>query len=98
MTCVFLCCLFYNVFYYFFFFFNDTATTQIYTLSLHDALPIYLAARPARKAPRSGHLALSAEVARGARPRCQIREQLAIVAERHELRAEVQCGACELER
>src|SRR2546429_1485715 len=26
---------------YFFFFFNDTATTEIYTLSLHDALPIY---------------------------------------------------------
>src|SRR5438270_12592368 len=26
--------------YYHFFFFNDTATTEIYTLSLHDALPI----------------------------------------------------------
>ena len=26
----------------FFFFFNDTATTEIYTLSLHDALPILL--------------------------------------------------------
>src|SRR2546429_5851544 len=26
---------------YHFFFFNDTATTEIYTLSLHDALPIY---------------------------------------------------------
>src|SRR5256885_11268935 len=26
---------------YIFFFFNDTATTEIYTLSLHDALPIY---------------------------------------------------------
>src|SRR3712207_7796096 len=25
------------------FFFNDTATTEIYTLSLHDALPIYVA-------------------------------------------------------
>ena len=25
-----------------FFFFNDTATTEIYTLSLHDALPIYI--------------------------------------------------------
>src|SRR2546430_12659511 len=30
--------LFYRLF--FFFFFNDTATTEIYTLSLHDALPI----------------------------------------------------------
>src|SRR6266567_8803418 len=28
------------VFFFFFFFFNDTATTEIYTLSLHDALPI----------------------------------------------------------
>src|SRR2546430_13571693 len=28
----------------FFFFFNDTATTEIYTLSLHDALPIYIVA------------------------------------------------------
>src|SRR2546430_6107838 len=28
------------VVYLFFFFFNDTATTEIYTLSLHDALPI----------------------------------------------------------
>src|SRR6266480_3327072 len=32
---------FFNLFYFFiFFFFNDTATTEIYTLSLHDALPI----------------------------------------------------------
>src|SRR5277367_5922535 len=34
----FSCCF---VFCFFFFFFNDTATTEIYTLSLHDALPIY---------------------------------------------------------
>src|SRR5438876_6796436 len=32
------------------FLFNDTATTAIYTLSLHDALPIYAAALPARAA------------------------------------------------
>src|SRR6516164_9929691 len=30
-----------SFFFFFFFFFNDTATTEIYTLSLHDALPIY---------------------------------------------------------
>src|SRR5216684_7370333 len=30
-----------------FFFFNDTATTEIYTLSLHDALPIPLESRKA---------------------------------------------------
>src|SRR2546430_11851827 len=47
-----------------FFFFNDTATTEIYTLSLHDALPISgtpgtapdlatrTAGRPPRRAPR----------------------------------------------
>src|SRR2546430_16835765 len=29
-----------HLFFFFFFFFNDTATTEIYTLSLHDALPI----------------------------------------------------------
>src|SRR5258708_37649976 len=33
---------------FFFFFFNDTATTEIYTLSLHDALPIYDKARVIR--------------------------------------------------
>src|SRR5437588_11422207 len=34
-----------NMFLFFmFFFFNDTATTEIYTLSLHDALPIYIEA------------------------------------------------------
>src|SRR6266481_8663001 len=38
MTCLFSECL---ISYFFpFFFFNDTATTEIYTLSLHDALPI----------------------------------------------------------
>src|SRR6266568_7200932 len=37
---------------FFFFFFNDTATTEIYTLSLHDALPNWPAA--AGKKPRSG--------------------------------------------
>src|SRR2546430_10380948 len=32
-----------------FFFFNDTATTEIYTLSLHDALPIYFCVMEAIK-------------------------------------------------
>src|SRR5205085_10647161 len=34
--------------FFFFFFFNDTATTEIYTLSLHDALPIYDGSFPPR--------------------------------------------------
>src|SRR2546426_7675646 len=33
-----------------FFFFNDTATTEIYTLSLHDALPISRRASPGPRA------------------------------------------------
>src|SRR6266540_6526900 len=43
---------------FFFFFFNDTATTEIYTLSLHDALPI------SRPCARSGA---------GCPPRCHRR-------------------------
>src|SRR5256885_9163797 len=40
---------------FFFFFFNDTATTEIYTLSLHDALPICAANVGAEVAhPRNG--------------------------------------------
>src|SRR5690348_18260448 len=31
---------------FYIFFFNDTATAEIYTLSLHDALPIYLRTTP----------------------------------------------------
>src|SRR3712207_7313034 len=46
------------------FFFNDTATTEIYTLSLHDALPIwYGRRRPDR------HGALGRPAARAPRPR-----------------------------
>src|SRR6266436_10198697 len=47
------------IFLFFFFFFNDTATTEIYTLSLHDALPISGACagrrwgRPRQARPRS---------------------------------------------
>ena len=35
----------------FFFFFNDTATTEIYTLSLHDALPIFGIALSSKMSP-----------------------------------------------
>src|SRR2546430_12503988 len=45
-----------------FFFFNDTATTEIYTLSLHDALPIYFTDRSGRRLcanPRNGNGAVS---------------------------------------
>src|SRR5256885_7532316 len=40
MSFIYFSILFLRLFFLFFFFFNDTATTEIYTLSLHDALPI----------------------------------------------------------
>src|SRR5436189_1119163 len=45
---VFFVCILSFFFPSFFFFFNDTATTEIYTLSLHDALPI---SRPVATSP-----------------------------------------------
>src|SRR5438132_3553010 len=41
--------------FFFFFFFNDTATTEIYTLSLHDALPISQRAQAAGDLPPVRH-------------------------------------------
>src|SRR5215217_9683231 len=49
--------------FFFFFFFNDTATTEIYTLSLHDALPIYPRNLYADRAPYD-HETYAAEVNR----------------------------------
>src|SRR2546426_8246444 len=40
--------------FFFFFFFNDTATTEIYTLSLHDALPICTRRSPPPSPGRRG--------------------------------------------
>src|SRR5712675_1509153 len=45
-----------------FFFFNDTATTEIYTLSLHDALPIFAATPTCLQASRSDHAAFTAAI------------------------------------
>src|SRR5574338_1673853 len=57
--------MFFLWFFFVFFFFNDTATTEIYTLSLHDALPIWLTracsrwrsrrSRPRRRARSEEH-------------------------------------------
>src|SRR3712207_7392439 len=62
MCITFIILLLFSAFvFFFFFFFNDTATTEIYTLSLHDALPIFgdgnaLAdlRRPALQVPLAG--------------------------------------------
>src|SRR5260370_12418730 len=48
--------LFFRLLFISFFFFNDTATTEIYTLSLHDALPIFLEGFPFIQEPPSGDL------------------------------------------
>src|SRR5438093_7540096 len=42
------------VYFLFSFFFNDTATTEIYTLSLHDALPIFRVRRVDDRGPDHG--------------------------------------------
>src|SRR5438034_9690039 len=55
VICLFV--MYHYIYMLFFFFFNDTATTEIYTLSLHDALPISPVGRradqPAISAPPS---------------------------------------------
>src|SRR6266536_6504297 len=48
--------------FFFFFFFNDTATTEIYTLSLHDALPIRAHAQRPADQVGLGDLALALDV------------------------------------
>src|SRR2546425_5137009 len=61
---------------FFFFFFNDTATTEIYTLSLHDALPIWRR----RAVRRAAHRA----PARGRRPRRPARrDRVGLRSEEH---------------
>src|SRR5689334_23549381 len=57
MSLPFIVIFFYHLFFFFFFsffFFNDTATTEIYTLSLHDALPISWCP-PRRRSARRSH-------------------------------------------
>src|SRR5438034_3489926 len=65
----------YSLLSFFFFFFNDTATTEIYTLSLHDALPISF--ELIRSAPSATELAKMTPIAASVESsvffsRCQI--------------------------
>src|SRR6266481_9595445 len=56
--------MYFFLFCFFFFFFNDTATTEIYTLSLHDALPILPGTGdrgPRRRRPNAQHRPRSEE-------------------------------------
>src|SRR2546427_6780777 len=54
--------------FFFFFFFNDTATTEIYTLSLHDALPISRQPEAHAGGPRHGRLSRSGLAGAAGRP------------------------------
>src|SRR5690348_18259476 len=58
------------LFFCFFFFFNDTATTEIYTLSLHDALPIWAVGFRRRSRPAPGE-----RYAAGSGGRCGVRSE-----------------------
>src|SRR5437764_15051963 len=67
---------FISLFFFVVFFFHDTPTTEIYTLSLHDALPIFFRAtarlRPRKGSKRSG--ASSTSRSRGRRTRSRDRK------------------------
>src|SRR2546427_369776 len=66
---------------YFFFFFNDTATTEIYTLSLHDALPISRRTEPSNSSPDFSSSPLSSRRTLGsARPASRRRRAFAVSA------------------
>src|SRR2546430_8217406 len=68
---------------YIFFFFNDTATTEIYTLSLHDALPISPAGSAAGASDAPGAARDAGRVARArGRGRRSGRDRLRLVAPR----------------
>src|SRR2546430_9790379 len=58
---------------FYFFFFNDTATTEIYTLSLHDALPICRERHPVRAPAGPGGALEAAAVRRRGRLRGRTR-------------------------
>src|SRR2546422_10864842 len=84
------CYIFSFPYFFFFFFFNDTATTEIYTLSLHDALPISwpgaftvssMRYRPGDRADRStasARLATATSPARVAGPSSQCSLMVAV--------------------
>src|SRR2546426_8557543 len=66
-----------------FFFFNDTATTEIYTLSLHDALPIY----PAVIIRKGGITSTSSD---GSAIRCRSKSTSCAATRSEELTSELQ--------
>src|SRR2546426_12367294 len=76
--------------FFFFFFFNDTATTEIYTLSLHDALPISIFTRQPPHAKRfasTRHLTIP-----GLLPRFRRQRQLPGRSEEHTSELQSPCN------
>src|SRR5690348_17416221 len=71
-----------------FFFFNDPATTEIYTLSLHDALPIYHRTRGRRPTPEHRWCLWEREFARRRGTSARCRRQIARAASVREHRSE----------
>src|SRR6266536_6278323 len=57
--------------FFFFFFFNDTATTEIYTLSLHDALPIWMSPPMTSKTRSTPPMSSSVSSSRSANSRSE---------------------------
>src|SRR2546421_11333694 len=74
----------------FFFFFNDTATTEIYTLSLHDALPIYVSLTDVFEAFVIGGVAPKDDVASVFRDAVSVEAPTVLVARSEEHTSELQ--------
>src|SRR5260370_26839982 len=66
-----------------FFFFNDTATTEIYTLSLHDALPISIRRQPREHAASAGKPARASDISEAGRDRERRQPESAEPAQAH---------------
>src|SRR5688572_31802773 len=66
-----------------YFFFNDTATTEIYTLSLHDALPISVAANDSHRNDRSVSMDPQSHVSRHGAYLCRPCDRLRRRSEEH---------------
>src|SRR6266540_1111421 len=68
----------------FFFFFNDKATTEIYTLSLHDALPIF-AAHPAFQLETNFFIGFQGAFVVGVKPERRSEEHTSELQSHHDL-------------
>src|SRR3712207_7960581 len=69
-----------------FFFFNDTATTEIYTLSLHDALPIWFRVDIERIAQQTGYPLLPVFIAQQPAPDQPARPPFPVATDRKSTR------------